>query len=116
MGDFTINSFPVLAPRNEVSSGRNAVGQTHGLPSTQTADHAKTVYKEFEATILETFVETTLPENSETMFGKGLAGSTWKSFLAMEIARKLADAGQIGLARQLSGANSAASERVWPHT
>ena len=38
------------------------------------------VYRKFEAFILQSFVETMLPKDSEELFGKGTAGSVWNNF------------------------------------
>ncbi|MBB4371387.1 Rod binding domain-containing protein [Bradyrhizobium sp. cir1] len=65
------------------------------------------VYRKFEAFILQTFVETMLPKESEELFGKGTAGSVWKSMLAEQLGNQLAKGKGIGIARQLAAANSA---------
>src|SRR4051812_9489355 len=43
------------------------------------------VYRKFEAFILQTFVETMLPKESEQVFGKGTAGGGWEAMLGEEI-------------------------------
>jgi len=63
------------------------------------------VYRKFEAFILQTFVETMLPKESEELFGKGTAGSVWKSMLAEQLGNQLAKGKGIGIARQLAGAH-----------
>jgi flagellar protein FlgJ len=65
------------------------------------------VYRKFEAFILQTFVETMLPKESEELFGKGTAGSVWKSMLAEQLGNQLAKGKGIGIARQLAGAHPA---------
>ncbi|MBR0707506.1 MULTISPECIES: rod-binding protein [Bradyrhizobium] len=65
------------------------------------------VYRKFEAFILQTFVETMLPKESEELFGKGTAGSVWKSMLAEQLGNQLAKGKGIGIARQLAAANPA---------
>lgn len=61
-------------------------------------------YRDFEAFILQTFVQEMLPDKSQALFGKGIAGDSWRSMLAEKIARNVADAGGIGIAEQLAGA------------
>jgi len=39
-----------------------------------------------------------LPDDAQAVFGEGTAGSIWKSFLAEEIGKQIAQAGGIGLA------------------
>nr|AWM09371.1 rod-binding protein [Bradyrhizobium symbiodeficiens] len=65
-------------------------------------------YRKFEAFILQTFVETMLPKESEQIFGKGTAGGVWKSMLAEQLGSQLAKGNGIGIAKQLAAANAAA--------
>ena len=65
------------------------------------------VYRKFEAFILQTFVETMLPKESEQVFGKGTAGGVWKSMLAEQLGSQLAQGNGIGIAKQLAAANPA---------
>ncbi len=62
------------------------------------------VYRKFEAFILQTFVETMLPKQSEESFGKGTAGGVWKSMLAEQLGNQLAKGKGIGIAKQLAAA------------
>jgi hypothetical protein len=59
------------------------------------------VYRKFEAFILQSFVDTMLPKDSE-VFGKGTAGSVWKSMLAEQLGNQLAQGKGIGIAKQLA--------------
>jgi Rod binding domain-containing protein len=68
---------------------------------------ADDVYRKFEAFILQTFVETMLPKNSEELFGKGTAGGVWKSMLAEQLGSQLAKGNGIGIAKQLAAGHSA---------
>ena len=65
------------------------------------------VYRKFEAFILQTFVETMLPKESEEVFGKGTAGGVWKSMLAEQLGAQLAKGNGIGIAKQLAAAQPA---------
>jgi len=65
------------------------------------------VYRKFEAFILQTFVETMLPKESEQVFGKGTAGGVWKSMLAEQLGNQLAKGKGIGIAKQLAAAHPA---------
>ncbi|RXT35575.1 rod-binding protein [Bradyrhizobium betae] len=65
------------------------------------------VYRKFEAFILQTFVETMLPKESEQVFGKGTAGGVWKSMLAEQLGAQLAKGNGIGIAKQLAAARPA---------
>jgi Rod binding domain-containing protein len=63
------------------------------------------VYRKFEAFMLQTFVEAMLPKDSEQLFGKGTAGSVWKSMLAEQLGNQLAANKGIGIAKQLAAAH-----------
>ena len=68
------------------------------------------VYRKFEAFILQTFVETMLPKESEEVFGKGTAGGIWKSMLAEQLGAQLAKGKGIGIAKQLAAAHPTGPE------
>lgn len=65
------------------------------------------VYRKFEAFVLQTFVETMLPKESEEVFGKGTAGGIWKSMLAEQLGAQLAKGKGIGIAKQLAATRPA---------
>ncbi|MCA1526912.1 MULTISPECIES: rod-binding protein [Bradyrhizobium] len=68
------------------------------------------IYRKFEAFILQTFVETMLPKESEEVFGKGTAGGVWKSMLAEQLGSQLAKGNGVGIARQLAAAHPAGAD------
>lgn len=57
--------------------------------------------QDFEAFVLQTFVESMLPKGAAAVFGKGNAGAIWKSMLAEQIGAQIAKAGGIGIAQAL---------------
>ena len=59
-------------------------------------------YEQFEAFVLQTFIESMLPQNGKALFGAGTAGQIWKSMLAQGLGAQLARAGGIGIARTLA--------------
>jgi peptidoglycan hydrolase FlgJ len=59
-------------------------------------------YRQFEAFVLQSFVETMLPKDAESVFGSGTAGEVWKGMLAEKIGAELAASGGIGIAEQLA--------------
>ena len=63
----------------------------------------KKAHQEFEAYILQTFVESMLPKDAENTYGKGNAGSIWKSMMAEQIGAQISKVGGIGIAKQLLG-------------
>lgn len=70
------------------------------------------VYRKFEAFILQTFVETMLPKDSEEVFGKGTAGGVWKSMLAEQLGNQLAKGKGIGIAERLAAAHPVPSSKA----
>lgn len=63
-------------------------------------------YGQFESFVLQTFVQSMLPKNASSVFGKGSAGEFWKSMLAEKMGDELARSGQVGIARRLAAGPS----------
>jgi flagellar protein FlgJ len=59
-------------------------------------------YGQFEAFLLQTFVQSMLPKNAANVYGKGTAGEVWRSMLAERIGEQLAKSGQVGIADRLA--------------
>lgn len=66
------------------------------------------VYRKFEAFVLQMFVETMLPQNASDVFGKGTAGTIWRSMLAEQLGNEMAKGNGIGIAKQLAKSRAAA--------
>ncbi|WP_230533139.1 rod-binding protein [Microvirga roseola] len=76
------------------------------------ADKAKAAYQQFEAFVLQTFIESMLPKDAENTFGKGNAGAIWKSMMAEQLGTQIAKSGGIGIASKvLAGRNAAENIR-----
>lgn len=60
------------------------------------------VYRKFEAFVLQMFVESMLPKEASEVFGKGTAGTIWRSMLAEQIGNEMAKGNGIGIAKQLA--------------
>lgn len=58
--------------------------------------------RKFEAMVLSTFVESMLPSKADSVYGSGYAGNVWRSMLAQKIGDQVAEAGGIGIAKQIS--------------
>ncbi len=59
-------------------------------------------YQQFEAFVLQTFIQSLLPKDADHVFGDGLAGGYWRSMLAEQIAGQLANSGGIGIAAAIT--------------
>lgn len=86
----------IYAMRNSLRNDSQAAG----------AEKTKQAHQEFEAYILQTFIESMLPKDAENTYGKGNAGSVWKSMMAEQISAQISKAGGIGIAKHiLAGQN-----------
>ena len=80
-----------------------------GLPSaaSQQASPAGTAsktnaYQEFEAFLLQNFIESVLPKDSTGVFGSGTAGEIWKSMFAEHVGREIAHSTAFGIADRIA--------------
>ncbi len=73
-------------------------------------------YREFEALVLQTFLQSMLPDEAESTFGEGTAGDMWKSMMAEHLGRVMAEGGGIGIAAQLAQQNDPAVAAVSDRT
>ncbi len=71
-------------------------------------------FRKFEGMVLQTFIQSMLPQESEAVYGSGLAGDMWKSFMATEIANVMAKAGGIGIAERVLGDHYMDGEKQIP--
>jgi len=72
-------------------------GQGHaGGPKTPDA------LRQFEAFVLQSFIQSMLPKDAEDVFGRGTAGSFWKSMMAEKLADQIARSGALGIADQIA--------------
>jgi flagellar protein FlgJ len=58
-------------------------------------------FKRFEAAVLETFLQSMLPQDAAAVYGEGLSGDMWKSMMAQQMAGVMAERGGIGIADRL---------------
>lgn len=86
-----------------------------GLPvsglQTQVRNRLDT-FGQLEAFVLQSFIQSMLPKEAKTVFGKGTAGQIWRSMLAEKLAAELAQSGQVGLAKQLAQGRGNATAKV----
>jgi hypothetical protein len=65
-------------------------------------------FAQLEAFVLQSFIQTMLPKNSQSFFGKGTAGEVWKSMMAEKLGAQIASSNQVGLAKRLAAGRSEA--------
>lgn len=85
-------------PRTSSAAGDGVPGKT-GTPASKQAE----AFRQFESFILQSFIETMLPKNAESVFGSGTAGGIWKSMLAEKLADQISRSGGIGIAQKIAG-------------
>ena len=60
-------------------------------------------FMRFEALVLQNFLQSVLPAESEAVFGEGLSGEMWRGLLAQQLGEALAKRGGIGIAQHILG-------------
>lgn len=58
-------------------------------------------YRKFEASVLQSFVNSMLPKDTQDVYGKGSAGEFWKSMMAEKISDEMSKRGGVGIAEQM---------------
>ena len=90
-----------------VSDGSAPMDLTGHAPIIKAAKSNSEVYRKFEAFVLQTFVELMLPKDATNVFGKGTAGTIWRSMLAEQISNEMAKGNGVGIAKQLAKSREA---------
>jgi hypothetical protein len=84
------------------ASGNGAVADGSGHAPIIKSTNGKGAYRKFEAFILQMFVESMLPKDATDVFGKGTAGTVWRSMLAEQIGNEMSKGNGLGIAKQLA--------------
>ncbi|MCO5157651.1 MAG: rod-binding protein [Aquamicrobium sp.] len=58
-------------------------------------------FARFEAMVLQSFIQTMLPADTESVYGGGMAGEMWQSILAEQLGTTIARRGGIGIAERV---------------
>jgi Rod binding domain-containing protein len=75
------------------------------LPSAKVDAKAAAAYRNVEAFFLKDMIESIMPKNANSVFGKGTAGDMWKSMLAEQIANQVAKTSPLGIAKMIAAAH-----------
>jgi peptidoglycan hydrolase FlgJ len=81
-----------------------SLGDTDSPPlsrETSAAGATPKSYVDFEAMVLQTFVQSMMPKDAEDVYGEGMAGDMWKSMMSQQLGTVMADRGGIGIADSL---------------
>src|SRR5690554_5429545 len=91
----SVQTLSSIGPQNRISSSRPVSPVPEGHAAAGAA-------REFEALVLQTFVQDMLPREAESVFGSGTASAFWRSMLAEQIAKELARSGGVGIADMIT--------------
>jgi Rod binding domain-containing protein len=92
---------PAPAPVAGLANARSRLADAAFAAS----DKAAKAQVDFEAVLLNGFVNEMLPKDGSAAFGQGLAGDMWKSMLADQVSRQIAKSGSLGIAKRLFAAH-----------
>lgn len=93
------SSDPSALPLAKVLDAIEA--RTESGAGAQMVDKTEETYRKFEAMILQKFIGSMLPQDSEELYGKGTAGEIWKGMMAEQLGAVLAKGGGIGIADRM---------------
>jgi flagellar protein FlgJ len=101
-------------------ASRSAAGADASFPTIPAAapkpapNSAGEAYRQFEAMVLGTFVQSMLPDEASSVYGEGLAGDMWKSILGQHLGDAISQRGGIGIANRLLNDRYREGDRVVP--
>lgn len=109
-----------IPPLGNFADAAGAVDRARAAPGTgaalPTAAKSAEAFRQFESFVLQSFIETMLPQNAESVFGSGTAGSVWKSMLAEKLADQISRSGGIGIAARIAAGPEARTALPLPPT
>ena len=79
----------------------SALTTTASAAGAGASDKVPATYRKFEAMVLQNFVKSMLPSDSEEVYGKGTTGEIWRGMMAEQIGDVIAQGGGIGIAASL---------------
>jgi peptidoglycan hydrolase FlgJ len=104
-GAASIQDGAAEASGSTVAMGDASSGKARVVRKTKDMGEA---FGQLEAFVLQSFIQSMLPKNATSVFGKGTAGEVWKSMMAEKLGAEIARSGQVGIAKRLAGAQALA--------
>lgn len=95
--------------RNAASADASAAAQGSESRPAAKVDKKPSPFVQFEAFVLQSFIQSIMPQEATAAFGEGTAGEVWKSMLAEKIAMQVAEAGGVGIAKMIAPKPGAAA-------
>lgn len=95
-----------LASQRADGAGFQPVGMPSTTATKAPAEHkspAAEAFQKFEAVVLQTFIQSMLPKDTQSVYGQGMAGEMWQSLLAQQLGDVMAARGGIGIADRILG-------------
>lgn len=89
------DAFGPLATETGPRLGRD------GPPTASRTAPGSEAFTRFEAMVLQTFLQSMMPEGTQSVYGGGLSGDMWKAILAEKLGDVMAKRGGIGIADRL---------------
>ncbi len=98
----TVHSGPrSLFTTELMHAGRHRAGTTFsGVGSAAQAQSARSLkaFQQYEAFVMQSFVESMMPKGANATYGKGTAGEFWKSMMAQEMGKEISKSTRLGIA------------------
>lgn len=98
------------AKLQKIAAGASAVGFDAPMLPPQRADPKQAAraappkaYVKFEGMVLQTFLQSMMPNDAGSVYGDGMSGDMWKSLLAQTLGETMARRGGIGIAERVLG-------------
>lgn len=92
---------PKSAPAASGPAALGASVDSSNSAQTGAPDRELNAYKQLEAFLMRTFIETMLPKDATSVYGTGTAGDIWRSMLAEHTANEVTKASALGIAESL---------------
>lgn len=105
-------SVAARTPGSAPASNAPAGNAPDSLPGTRRA--TPEAFAKFEAMVLQTFIQSMLPQDNEAVYGEGMAGEMWQALLAEQLGAAMAKRGGIGIADHILRDHYVADDRKTP--
>lgn len=101
--DFTaaLDAAPSSAPASPQAAGAPDMRSRLAAIGAGKGDRTAAAQVQFEAVLLNSFVSEMLPKDAPAAYGQGYAGDMWRSMLADQVSRQIANSGALGIGRRL---------------
>lgn len=103
-----------FAGKTDGAGFSEAVGTADAARPVKGMSGAPDAFAKFEAMVLQTFLQSMLPKDTESVYGGGLAGEMWQSMLAEQLGEVMAKRGGIGIADRVLRDHYMEGERMVP--